>query len=92
MPVHLAETEKLNQLRRQGFTHHNPNFSMGKQRYFNSADLIVLVSINVVRITSGAFNNLATVIPTNQANLFINSTPSARKFIPSLPLCPCRSM
>jgi hypothetical protein len=40
----------------------NPNSAMGKQRYYNSADIIVLVSNASVTITSGLTNNFATTL------------------------------
>jgi hypothetical protein len=51
------------------------NSDMGKQRYYNKADLIVLtVGTNLV-VKSGSFNNFATTIPVNQwSNNFITNT------------------
>jgi hypothetical protein len=36
---------------------------MGQQRYYNQADMIILVSNNNVKVTSGVANNCATTIP-----------------------------
>jgi hypothetical protein len=50
---------------------------LGQQRYYNKADLIVLVYDNRVEVTSGVFNNKTTVIPFSEwgsgLNPFINT-------------------
>jgi hypothetical protein len=46
---------------------------MGQQRYYNKADLVVLVSNSTMRVTSGALNNFATAIPAAQYGLFLNT-------------------
>lgn len=47
---------------------------MGKQRYYNKADLILIVSNSTLRATSGAFNNFATIIPEKQVTNFLRTT------------------
>lgn len=43
----------------------SPNSTAGTNRYYNKADLIILISNNVVQVTSGVSNNMATVLSTN---------------------------
>ncbi len=49
------------------------NSMLGRLRYYNLADLIVLVSNSTVKVTSGAFNNFATSIPWSQASYFVKT-------------------
>jgi len=49
-----------------------PTSLMGQSRYYNEADLVVLINNSGVTVTSGAFNGFSTSIPTNQAGYFIN--------------------
>lgn len=51
----------------------SPNSAMGRQRYYNKADLIVLVTDTGVTATSGAFNSFATSVPWNQVSNFVNT-------------------
>jgi hypothetical protein len=46
---------------------------MGKQRYYNKADLVILVSNNTVVAKSGLFNNFATVIPSAEVDYFLKT-------------------
>jgi hypothetical protein len=51
-----------------------PSSNIGTNLLYNKADMIVLVSNNSITVTSGAgINNQATVIPSNQWQLFINT-------------------
>jgi hypothetical protein len=54
----------------------SPSSLMGQLRYYNQADLVVIVSNNTVKVTSGILNNFSTTIPWSQAGLFVktNST------------------
>ncbi|HTG42934.1 MAG TPA: hypothetical protein VK633_00260, partial [Verrucomicrobiae bacterium] len=52
-------------------TSESPNSLMGKQRYYNKSDLVIVVSNTTVTATSGSFNNFATVIPNSQVNSFL---------------------
>ena len=54
----------------------DPASPMGKQRYYNKADMVVLVSNSTVTVTSGAFNSFATSIPWSQASSFIQTNAS----------------
>jgi hypothetical protein len=55
----------------------DPNSAMGTNRYYNKADLILLISpSNTVKVTSGLNNNFATVIATNQWTNFISTNVS----------------
>lgn len=49
----------------------DPNSPLGKQRFHNKADLIVVVSNSTVSVTSGVFNHRATTVPASQWNSFL---------------------
>lgn len=46
---------------------------MGRQRYYNKADIIVLVSNATVTVRSGSWNNFATSVPWSEASTFIST-------------------
>ena len=48
------------------------NSDMGKQRYYNKADLIIKVTDSGVVATSGVANNFGTTIPSDQVAQFVN--------------------
>lgn len=50
------------------------NSPIGKQRYYNKADLVLVVSNSVIRATSGAFNDFGTTIPENQVTNFMRTS------------------
>jgi len=52
------------------------NSLMGLQRFYNKADLIVLVSNNTVVARSGAYNNFSVTIPWTNINPFLNTNAS----------------
>jgi hypothetical protein len=54
----------------------NPASPIGRERYYNLADMVVIVSDTGISASSGDFNNFATVVPTNQLNSFITTTNS----------------
>lgn len=56
----------------------DPNSPMGRLRYYNQAEMIVVVSNTSISATSGKFNNFATVIPTNELALIVTTTNSFR--------------
>src|SRR5258708_27570328 len=45
---------------------------MGQLRYYNLADLVVLVNDSGVTVTSGSFNGFATTLPAAEASFFVN--------------------
>jgi len=49
------------------------NSLVGVQRYYNKADMIVLVSNNTVVAKSGAYNGFSVTIPWTNVNLFLNT-------------------
>jgi hypothetical protein len=57
-------------------TSESVNSPMGRQRYYNKADLIVLVSNATVTVNSGMYNNSATIIPWQQASNFVTTNVS----------------
>jgi hypothetical protein len=54
----------------------SPTSPMGHSRYFNLVDLLVIVSDTGVTVTSGYFNNFATVVPSFEFNRFLTLTNS----------------
>jgi hypothetical protein len=46
---------------------------MGRQRYYNKADLIILVADHTVQVTSGAFNNFSTAIASSEWTNFVTT-------------------
>ena len=58
----------------------DPNSPMGRQRYYNETDMVLVVTnigTNfVVNGYSGRFNGFATTIPTNELNLFVSTSAS----------------
>lgn len=54
----------------------SPTSPMGHSRYFNQADLLVIVSDTGVTASSGEFNNFATVVPSSEFNKFVILTNS----------------
>ncbi|MDX1951921.1 MAG: hypothetical protein SFY81_07030 [Verrucomicrobiota bacterium] len=52
------------------------NSAMGRQRYYNKADLLVLVSNSTVTVKSGNFNSFATSVPWSDASKFVNTNVS----------------
>jgi hypothetical protein len=53
-----------------------PTSAMGRERYYNKADLIIRVTDGGVTVTSGRFNNFATVIPAAQYQQFLDTSAS----------------
>lgn len=56
----------------------DPNSPLGRMRYHNLADMILVVSNNSVVATSGRANGFATVIPTNDVATFVTTNNSFR--------------
>jgi hypothetical protein len=54
----------------------DPNSALGRLRYNNLCDMVVVVSDDGVSATSGAFNNFGTTIPTNELPQFVSITSS----------------
>src|SRR5947208_4549030 len=51
---------------------------LGQQRYYNKADLIILVSNTNVTSTSGAYNSFSTPVPWSNISSFVNTNVSFR--------------
>ncbi|MBU6399187.1 MAG: hypothetical protein KGS61_02625 [Verrucomicrobia bacterium] len=51
----------------------DPNSPMGQQRYYNKADLVILVSNDVVVATSGSWDGFGIAVPWAQASSFLNT-------------------
>ena len=54
----------------------DPNSPLGRERYYNLSDVVLVVSSSGISGTSGDFNSFATSIPTNQLNGFVSTTNS----------------
>ena len=54
----------------------DPLSSLGQQRYYNKADLIVVVSNSNVSVTSGSWNSFATSLATNEVATFVSTNVS----------------
>jgi hypothetical protein len=54
----------------------DPLSSLGLQRYYNKADLILFVSDTTVSARSGRWNNFATVLGTNDYSVFVTTNAS----------------
>lgn len=50
------------------------NSAMGRQRFHNKADMVVLVSNTTVTVKSGLFNNFSTTVPESEWSSFINTS------------------
>ena len=56
----------------------DPNSPLGRLRYYNQADMIIVVSNSGVSATSGRFNNFSTLIPTSEVAAIVTTTNSFR--------------
>jgi hypothetical protein len=54
----------------------DPLSLLGQQRYYNSADIIVVVSNSSVSVTSGRWNSFATSLDTNEVSTFVSTNAS----------------
>jgi hypothetical protein len=54
----------------------DPSSTMGKQRYYNLSDLVVIAADTGLTASSGNFNGFATAIPTNELRLFVSTNAS----------------
>jgi hypothetical protein len=54
----------------------DPNSPIGRQRYYNKADLVVVVSNGTVRVSSGLVDDFGTVVPQAQWQTFVNTNAS----------------
>jgi hypothetical protein len=54
----------------------DPLSSLGLQRYYNNADLVIVVSNSNVGVTSGRWNSFASSLATNEASLFVKTNAS----------------
>ncbi|HTD88409.1 MAG TPA: hypothetical protein VK850_17685 [Candidatus Binatia bacterium] len=51
----------------------SPDSSMGQQRFYNKADMIIKVTNSTILVTSGRFNNFATVVPLLEFTNFVKT-------------------
>jgi len=54
----------------------DPNSPIGRLRYYNQCDMVVVASDTGISATSGYFNSFATIIPTNELMTFVSTTNS----------------
>jgi hypothetical protein len=59
-------------------TGEDPSSPLGRLRYYNQVDMILVASNGGITATSGRFNNFATVVPTNELAAFVRTTNSFR--------------
>jgi hypothetical protein len=52
----------------------SPTSPMGKERFYNKADLVILVSDSGVTVTSGLVNNFATSLPASEYTKFLDTS------------------
>jgi hypothetical protein len=52
----------------------DPNSPLGRERYYNLSDVVLVVSSSGISGTSGDFNSFATSIPANELNGFVSTT------------------
>lgn len=74
--------EAIRQIIQPPPTGEDPNSALGRLRYYNLADLLIVVNDTGVTATSGKFNNFVTVVPTNEVATFVvltNSFTDARE-------------
>ena len=67
----------------------DPNSPIGRLRFYNQCDMVVVASDAGISATSGHFNNFATIVPSNEAAMFIstaNSFSDAREGKTVLPI------
>jgi hypothetical protein len=50
--------------------------SLGRQRYYNEADLIITVSNSTVSVTSGRWDSFAVSLTTNEVSMFVSTNAS----------------
>ena len=54
----------------------DPNSPMGRQRFFNKADLVVVVSNSTINVSSGEIDSFSTSVPESQWNYFLSTNVS----------------
>jgi hypothetical protein len=54
----------------------DPLSSLGQERYYNKADLIIIVSNSNVSVTSGRWDSFAISLPTNEVSQFVSTNAS----------------
>jgi hypothetical protein len=54
----------------------DPLSNLGKERYYNEADLIITVSNTSLSVTSGRWNSFATALTTNEISRFVSTNAS----------------
>jgi hypothetical protein len=54
----------------------DPNSPLGRQRYYNLTDLMIVATDSGITVTSGRFNGFGTSVPTNEVNLFVSTANS----------------
>ncbi len=54
----------------------DPTSPIGRLRYYNQCDMVLVASNTGVSATSGYFNNFATTVPTNELMTFVSTTNS----------------
>ncbi len=74
--------EAIRQIIQPPPTGEDPNSALGRLRYYNLADLLIIVNDTGITATSGKFNNFMTVVPPDEVATFVgvaNSFTDARE-------------
>jgi hypothetical protein len=66
----------------------NPTSPIGRERYFNQADLLITVTNTNIYVTTGYFNGFSTSVPSNQLNLFVLTNTSFFDWREHKTVCP----
>jgi len=75
MPIGTNSTPSaVRQIIEKPPTSESPLSPLGKERFYNKADMVILVSDSGVVARSGGFNNFATVVPPTEVSKFVSTT------------------
>ncbi len=77
LPIGITNTpEAIREIIQPAPTGENPNSPLGRLRYHNMADMVVVVSNASISASSGRFNNFATTIPASEVAAMFTTTNS----------------
>ena len=77
LPIGATNTpEAIREIIEPPPTGEDPNSPLGRLRFYNQCDMVVVASDTGVTATSGSFNGFATPIPTNELATFVSTTNS----------------
>ncbi len=77
LPIGTTNTpEAIREIIQPPPTGEDPGSPLGRVRYYNQADMIIVVSNSSVSATSGKFNNFNTLVPTNELAAIVTTNNS----------------